>query len=87
MRPLPELTLASEWFWTSGADGVLRIQGCQDCGQLVHPPTPVCPSCHSRSSKPVAVSGRGTVVGFTVNADQWHPDFEPPYVIANIAAR
>ena len=85
MRPLPELTLASEWFWTSGADGVLRIQGCQDCGRLVHPPTPVCPSCRSRSSKPVAVSGRGTVVGYTVNAHQWHPDFEPPYVIANIA--
>jgi acetyl-CoA acetyltransferase/uncharacterized OB-fold protein len=85
VRPLPELTLASEWFWTSGADGVLRIQGCQDCGQLVHPPTPICPRCRSRSSKPVAVSGRGTVVGYTVNAHQWHPDFEPPYVIANIA--
>jgi hypothetical protein len=27
MRPLPELTPANEWFWTSGADGVLRIQG------------------------------------------------------------
>jgi acetyl-CoA acetyltransferase/uncharacterized OB-fold protein len=85
VRPLPELTLASEWFWTSGADGVLRIQGCEDCGRLVHPPTPACPSCRSRSSKPVAVSGRGTVVGFTINAHQWHPDFEPPYVIANIA--
>jgi hypothetical protein len=22
MRPLPELTPANEWFWTSGADGV-----------------------------------------------------------------
>ena len=85
LRPLPELTPATEWFWTSGADGVLRIQGCDDCGQLVHPPTPICPSCRSRSSKPVAVSGRGTVVGYTVNAHQWHPDFEPPYVIANVA--
>jgi acetyl-CoA acetyltransferase/uncharacterized OB-fold protein len=85
VRPLPELTPASEWFWASGADGVLRIQGCLDCGQLVHPPTPVCPSCRSRSAKPMAVSGRGTVVGFTVNSHQWHPAFEPPYVIANVA--
>src|SRR5580700_29931 len=85
VRPLPELTPATEWFWTSGADGVLRIQGCDDCGQLVHPPTPICPSCRSRSSKPVAVSGRGTIVGYTVNAHQWHPAFEPPYVIANVA--
>ena len=31
------------------------------------------------------VSGRGTVVGFTVNQHQWLPGFEPPYVIANVA--
>ncbi len=85
VRPLPELTPANEWFWASGADGVLRIQGCADCGRLVHPPVPVCPSCRSRASEPVAVSGRGTIVGFTVNAHRWHPDFEPPYVIANVA--
>jgi acetyl-CoA acetyltransferase/uncharacterized OB-fold protein len=84
-RPLPELTPANEWFWTSGADGVLRIQGCADCGELVHPPVPICPSCGSRSAKPTPVSGRGTIVGFTVNAQRWHPAFEPPYVIANVA--
>jgi acetyl-CoA acetyltransferase/uncharacterized OB-fold protein len=84
-RPLPELTPANEWFWTSGADGVLRIQGCEDCGQLVHPPVPICPYCRSRSSKPTPVSGRGTVVGYTVNEHRWLPDFDPPYVIANVA--
>src|SRR6516164_5891561 len=85
VRPLPELSPANEWFWTSGSEGTLRIQGCQDCGQLVHPPTPICPVCRSRSSKPVAVSGRGTIVGFTVNEHPWHPAFEPPYVVANVA--
>ena len=30
MRPLPELTPANRWFWTSGADGRLRVQGCDD---------------------------------------------------------
>ena len=85
VRPLPALTPANEWFWTSGADGVLRVQSCADCGALVHPPVPICPYCRSRSAKPVAVSGRGTVVGFTVNAHLWHPAFEPPYVVANVA--
>ena len=33
----------------------------------------------------MAVSGRGTIVGFTVNAHRWHPAFEPPYVVANVA--
>ena len=68
MRPLPELTPATEWFWRSGADGKLRVQGCSDCGQLVHPPVPICPACRSLESEPTAVSGTATVVGFTVNA-------------------
>jgi hypothetical protein len=31
------------------------------------------------------VSGKATVVGFTVNAQQWTPDLPPPYVIAIVA--
>ncbi len=85
MRPLPLLTPANEWFWTSGADGRLRIQGCQDCKALVHPPVPVCPACRSRSWAPAVVSGRATVVGFTVNQHPWLPGLDPPYVIANVA--
>jgi acetyl-CoA acetyltransferase/uncharacterized OB-fold protein len=85
LRPLPQLTPASEWFWTSGKDGQLRIQGCGDCGALVHPPVPVCQKCRSRERVPVVVSGRGTVVAFTVNQHQWSPAFEPPYAIANVA--
>ncbi|MGF7235857.1 MAG: thiolase C-terminal domain-containing protein [Frankia sp.] len=85
MRPLPELTPVNEWFWKSGADGKLRIQGCADCGKLVHPPTPICPVCRSRARVPTEVSGRATVVGFTVNVQTWSPDIPPPYVIANVA--
>jgi acetyl-CoA acetyltransferase/uncharacterized OB-fold protein len=75
----------NQWFWTSGADGQLRIQACDDCKKLVHPPTPVCPSCRSRSWAPTAVSGRATVVGFTVNRHPWLPSFPPPYAIAVVA--
>ncbi|MGH2726411.1 MAG: OB-fold domain-containing protein, partial [Actinomycetota bacterium] len=85
MRPLPELTPANEWFWKSGADGRLRIQRCAGCLALVHPPVPICPKCRGRSSEPATVSGKGTVVGFTVNAQRWLPGFDPPYVIANVA--
>ncbi len=85
MRPLPQLTPANEWFWTSGGDGRLRIQGCDDCKTLVHPPVPICPACRSRNWSPVEVSGRATVVGYTVNHQRWLPSFEPPYVIAVVA--
>jgi acetyl-CoA acetyltransferase/uncharacterized OB-fold protein len=82
---LPQLTPANEWFWTSGEDGQLRIQACDDCGTLVHPPVPICPVCRSRAHTPKAVSGRASVVGYTINQHQWLPGFEPPYVIANVA--
>jgi acetyl-CoA acetyltransferase/uncharacterized OB-fold protein len=85
LRPLPQLTPANEWFWTSGSDGQLRIQGCADCNTLVHPPVPICPACRSRSREPRVVSGRATVIGFTVNQQQWLPDLAPPYVVANVA--
>ncbi|HEY5097286.1 MAG TPA: OB-fold domain-containing protein [Acidimicrobiales bacterium] len=85
MRPLPELTPATEWFWTSGSDGRLRVQGCTECGTLVHPPVPICPVCRSRAWEPTAVSGRGTIVGYTVNHHRWHPDFDPPYAVAVVA--
>ncbi len=84
-RPLPELTPDVAWFWKSGEDGRLRVQGCTECGSLVHPPVPLCPRCRSRSWKPTAVSGEAVVVGFTVNAHQWTPEFPPPYVVANVA--
>jgi len=85
MRLLPELTPATRWFWTSGADGRLRVQGCAECATLVHPPVPICPSCRSRDWKATAVSGRGVVAGYTINSHPWLPGFDPPYVVAVVA--
>jgi acetyl-CoA acetyltransferase/uncharacterized OB-fold protein len=84
-RPLPQLTPANRAFWTSGTDGRLRIQGCADCGKLVHPPVPICPVCRSRERIDVEVSGQATVVACTVDQHQWSPAFPPPYAIANVA--
>jgi acetyl-CoA acetyltransferase/uncharacterized OB-fold protein len=85
MRLLPQLTPFNEWFWTSGADGKLRIQRCTDCRSYVQPPVPICPVCRSRAWEAAEVSGNATVVGYTVNAHPWLPGFDPPYVIANVA--
>ncbi len=85
MRPLPELNLSNRRFWTSGEDGRLRIDSCGDCGVMVHPPSPVCQVCRSLNRTDTVVSGRATVIGFTVNQHQWLPGMEPPYVIANVA--
>ncbi len=84
-RPLPQLTPENEFFWTAGADGELRFQRCTACGALLHPPGPICPYCQSKALEIAGVSGRGTVVGVTVNHQQWLPDLPVPYVIALVA--
>lgn len=71
-----------EFYWRAGADGRLHIQRCGDCRRWIHPPGPVCPSCHSRSLAPEPVSGEGTIATFTINHKEWIPGFEPPYVFA-----
>jgi acetyl-CoA acetyltransferase/uncharacterized OB-fold protein len=84
-RPLPELTPENEFYWTAGRDGVLRVQRSVRCGALLFPPTPICPYCQSTDIEIVEVSGRGTVVGSTVNLHQWLPALTPPYTIAMVA--
>ena len=81
LRLLPRLSDDVAFFWTSGADGVLRFLRCNACGFFIHPPGPVCPRCLSRDLAPREVSGRGHVETFTVNYQQWIPGSDP-YVIA-----
>jgi len=84
-RQLPALDDQNTFFWTSGADGTLRIQRCSDCGELRHTPAPVCPYCKSFEWAPDEVSGKGTIVGLTVNHHQWMPGFPPPFIVALVA--
>jgi acetyl-CoA acetyltransferase/uncharacterized OB-fold protein len=85
VRPLPQPSLASAGFWASGADGTLRVSHCADCNRFFHPPLPACPYCRSRAVVLVPVSGRATVVGFSVDHQTWLPGFPPPYVVAVVA--
>ncbi|HUO37910.1 MAG TPA: OB-fold domain-containing protein [Mycobacterium sp.] len=84
-RPLPSLTSENEFFWTSGADGRLRLQDCTACGALIHPPQPVCRYCGSHEMGVRVVSGRATLSSFTVNHRFSVPGLEPPYLVAQVA--
>jgi len=72
----------TEPFWRGGQAGELRFWRCDDCGYLLHPPTPRCPMCLSKSLSVTAVSGRAEVFTFTVNHQPWYPNLDPPYVVA-----
>ena len=81
-RPLPLITEMNHHFWCGGADGKLHILRCEACGVWIHPYAARCPACRSDRIAPQAVSGRGSVVGFTVNYQPWIPGVEVPYVVA-----
>lgn len=81
---LPELDDHNRFFWTSGADGRLRILRCDGCGHWMHPPGPACPKCLGRKLSPQVVSGLGEVEAVTVNHQAWTPDLAVPYAIARV---
>lgn len=81
-RVLPAVTPENEHFWRGGADGELRFLRCADCGTWIHPPQPRCPACLSADVAPASVSGRATVLTYTVNHQPWYPGLDPPYVVA-----
>ncbi len=84
-RPLPEINSENEFFWTAGADDTLRLQECHDCAALIHPPQPVCRYCRGQHLGIRDVSGRATLVGFTVNHRFSLPGMPAPYVVAQVA--
>jgi acetyl-CoA acetyltransferase/uncharacterized OB-fold protein len=87
-RVAPPLPLVLPWnafYWRSGGEGALRLPRCSACGDLLFPPGPRCPTCLSEALDVVTLAGTGTVEAFTVNHQQWHPAFTPPYVIAIVA--
>ena len=80
--PLPELDDSNRFFWTSGADGLLRILRCQSCRYWLHPPGPICPQCLGDQLEPEAVSGMATVAAVTINYQAWIPGMQVPFAVA-----
>src|SRR5207248_7558689 len=41
----PVISRDTEFFWAGTARHELRIERCEECGALRHPPGPMCPAC------------------------------------------
>lgn len=80
MKPVTSPDTA--FFWEGAKAGELRIQRCADCGELRHPPGPMCPSCHSLRRDHVVASGRGQVHSYVVHHHPPVPGRTPPFVVA-----
>ena len=77
-RPAPGVSDDNRFFWEGVKQGKLMIQRCKGCGDLHHPPGPVCPKCHSFEWDAIESSGKGTVYSFVVMHYPEVPPFEYP---------
>jgi hypothetical protein len=80
-RPTPAQSRDTAFFWEAAARGELLIQRCASCGELRHPPRPMCPSCNSLEWDTVTSSGKGTVHSYVIPRHPQMPGFEEPYVV------
>jgi uncharacterized protein len=78
----PAVNRDTAFFWEGVRRGELRIQSCADCGELRHPPGPICPRCRSAGRAHVVASGEGTVYSYVVHRHPPVPGREPPFVVA-----
>jgi uncharacterized OB-fold protein len=81
-RGLPIPTPDSAQFWRGCHDGALRMQRCDDCGELNWFPRGMCVNCSSSRLTWTTLSGRGTLYSFSVVTRPPNDDFPTRYVLA-----
>ena len=65
-RPKPGISDDNRFFWEGFEANELRIQECNSCKKLQHPPAPVCMHCHSFDLGYKVASGKGELYSFVV---------------------
>ncbi|MFI6298210.1 bifunctional MaoC family dehydratase N-terminal/OB-fold nucleic acid binding domain-containing protein [Nonomuraea sp. NPDC050790] len=78
----PAVNRDTRFFWDGVKLGELRIQSCADCGELRHPPGPICPACRSANRGHVVARGEGIVYSYVVHHNPPVPGRETPFVVA-----
>jgi uncharacterized protein len=78
----PVVSPDTEFFWAGTAARELRIQRCDGCGALRHPPGPMCPSCGNGTAGYVVAAGTGEVYSYVVHHHPPVPGKKLPIVIA-----
>ena len=80
-RARPAINRDNAYFWEGVDAGELRIQRCEGCGALRHPPRPMCDRCGSTQVGHVVASGRGRVHSYVVHHHPPLPGVETPHPV------
>jgi uncharacterized OB-fold protein len=78
----PVVSRDTAFFWDGARERELRIQRCEACGALRHPPGPLCTVCGSDRRGWVVAAGTGVVYSYVVHHHPPVPGRTPPYVVA-----
>ena len=78
LRSKPGISQDNAFFWEGVKARELRIQQCQSCEALQHPPGPVCQHCQSDELSYIVSSGKGSLYTFVVMHYPEVPPFEYP---------
>lgn len=83
--PIPTPTPESQPFWDATARHELVLPRCRGCRRVVYYPRAVCPGCAGKAFDWERMTGRGTLVTFTV-VYRGLKDFPlgTPYVLAMV---
>src|SRR4051794_5315256 len=86
-KPLPMPHPDTREFWEAARRHEIALQQCASCGEFRHPPSPVCPRCHSWESTWTRVGENGRVESWLVVHHVVLPAFveDAPYVVAVVA--
>jgi uncharacterized OB-fold protein len=80
-RPQPAIGRDNAFFWEGVEAGELRIQKCNSCGVLAHPPQPLCAACGSSDQGWVVSSGKGVVYSHVTHHYPPLPGVERPHTV------
>lgn len=84
LRPAPMRKRDNDFFWDGAKAQELRIQECNNCKQLQHPPVPMCPNCLTTDRGYRVVSGKGKVYSWIAPRYPATPNFEEGFIVALI---
>jgi uncharacterized OB-fold protein len=80
-RPTPAIGRDNAFFWEGVAAGELRLQKCNACAFVNHPPQPLCASCGSSDVGYVVSSGAGVVYSHVTHHYPKLPGVELPHTV------
>jgi uncharacterized protein len=78
----PAVNRDTAFFWEGTRAGELRVQRCEECGALRHPPGPLCVRCGSTSRGWAVAAGTGRVYSYVVHHHPPVPGKALPLVVA-----